>query len=827
MINPLTEKNSTGRIWLSLVVLCTLILLAGYWLVQSGGDDRVTSGLEPERTALNGPEKAVQSSLRDLQSETLRSTQGHFVTEPLETLAPLDWKGAELQPWLGVVLSSRGARPLAGSQVEFRCERGVVQTQTDAKGRFELQLPIGQQGVLIARHEGFIERAKPNVRVGPQVSILLIPSASILGTFDGEATGLSAELFAMDSTDMGQPIQSTALAEDGGFRFSDLESGLYSVRVGPHVYAILKDVPVEAGEESLVHLVDLDPSRLLLGRVVVKQGGQAIANAQIYVGYHTIGIPIALERGTERVSFSDEEGQFEAFLGAGVRTNVRVVAPWGGEAALPFLDAEEWLKRGAVKVEIQAPARLAGRLEDLEGDGVVGINVILCKLVSARGQKRGGMDRATRVLGVVTTNGVGEFDFGEVPAREDLIVLSAGARSEDSGFAEEQVLTQLKLKPGQHKTDLRLRLGLIARVAGQVLDKGGTPFEGVRLSVLNAGGETVASASSDVFGNYSMSEIPGGGDRGMAIELSLQGEILHQERLKFPKRASGSVESVELTKDFKVTRKAAVTGWILDDEGYGVEGIRLYFSLQKGRKISLGDGVSQQAGEFQLLISEVQQGKIEVALRSRVWQLPKGVSRELLLPLPDPLIINVERRAVEAGAQIRAEVLVEGSSEPVSRLRIQNARGGVLVTEGTRFYLRGIRPGRLRLSLRANGMANHSLPALELSPGMDLDLGLIRMHRGCDLTLELAGVNGVLPKGSKIKLVGLSKYAWDPEWKAPTLDLVKSAKRQGRQAVRVSRRAIARGRWRLEAQIPGFKKVTQELNLKRPRAKYKIQFALK
>jgi hypothetical protein len=827
MKNPLADKNATGRIWLSLVVLCTLILLAGYWLLQSGGDDSATSGLEPARTALHGPEIVVQSSLRDLQSETLRSTQGASVAEAPETLAPIDWQGAELKPWRGVVLSSRAARPLAGSQVEFRCERGLVQTQTDAKGRFELQLPVGQQGVLIARHEGFLERAKPNVRVGPQVSILLIPSASILGTFDGEATGLSAELFAMDSTDMGQPIQSTALEEDGGFRFSDLESGMYSVRIGPHVYAILKDVPVEAGEESLVHLVDLDPSQLLLGRVVVKQGGQAIANAQIYVGYHTLGIPRALERGTERTSFSDEEGQFEAFLGAGVRTNVRVVAPWGGEAALPYLDAEEWLKRGAVKVEIQAPARLAGRLEDLEGNGVLGVNVILCKMVSARGQKRGGMDRATRILGAATTNGEGEFDFGEVPSREDLIVLSAGARIEDSGFAQEQVLTQLKLKPGQHKTDLRLRLGLIARVAGQVLDKEGVPFEGVRLRVLNAGGETVASASSDVFGNYSMSEIPGGGDRGMTIELSLQEDVLHHERLKFPKRARGSVESVELSKDFKVTRKTVVSGWILDDEGYGVEGVRLSFTLQKGRKIPLGEGVSQQAGEFQFLIFEGQQGKVEVALRSRVWQLPKGVSRELLLPFPDPLIINVERRALEAGAQIRAEVLIEGSSEAVARLRIQNGRGGVLVAEGTRFSLRGIRPGRLRLSLRANGMANHLLPALDLTPGMDLDLGLIRMHRGCDLTLELVGVNGRLPKGSKIKLVGLSKYAWDPEWKAPTLDLVKSAKRQGSQAVKVTRRAIARGRWKLEAQIPGFKKVSQELNLRRPRGKYKITFIRK
>jgi hypothetical protein len=313
----------------------------------------------------------------------------------------------------------------------------------------------------------------------------------------------------------------------------------------------------------------------------------------------------------------------------------------------------------------------------------------------------------------------------------------------------------------------------------------------------------------------------------MTIELSLQDDVLHHERLKFPKRARGSVESVELSKDFKVTRKTVVSGWILDDEGYGVEGVRLYFTLQKGRKIPLGDGVSQQAGEFQFLISEGQQGKVEVALRSRVWQLPKGVSRELLLPFPDPLIINVERRALEAGAQIRAEVLIEGSSEAVARLRIQNGRGGVLVTEGTRFSLRGIRPGRLRLSLRANGMANHSLPALDLTPGMDLDLGLIRMHRGCDLTLELVGVNGRLPKGSKIKLVGLSKYAWDPEWKAPTLDLVKSAKRQGSQAVKVTRRAIARGRWKLEAQIPGFKKVSQELNLRRPKGNYKITFTRK
>lgn len=817
------KNERAGRVWLALALLVGVALLLGFgWMAAGSGED--SGGLEPEQAQVQTESNSDAAVLRAVDAVGTRtSSAAQPETVEPERAAPVDWKGAELKSWPGVVLSTLGAEPLVGSQVEFRCAAGVVQATTDGEGRFEVQVPQGIKGLLVARHDGYLERAKPNVISGLRVSMLLIPSASILGTFEGDPSNLEAKLFALDSPDPTIPVATAPLDEDSTFHFQNLSPGLFSIRVGPEVYAILKHVPLEAGEQREVFLEPLEPTQLLEGRVIEDPGGKPVAEAKISVSYHTIGIPRALEQDTESSSTSDGEGRFEVLLGSGVRTSVRVVAPWGGEKSLPYLDAEDWLKRGALEVKIPAAARLSGRLLDMAGEGVAAAPLVLIKAPSGKRRRGRFTEPAPAPLAVALTDGEGGFDFGDVPSKESLLILSNGVSAHMSGFAPEQVLAQLKLKPGQDRNNLRLRVGLMARVSGHVLDKAGEPFAGVLVEVSNATGESVATAISDSQGQYVLDQVPSPGNNQLIVELRWMGEVLHAERLRVPRRGRDQIGTLEVTKNFQITRKQTVQGWVLDDEGYGVEGARLYLTWKRGRKVPLGDGVSGPAGEFRFLVSEVQEGTVEVSLRSRTWQLPKTMGRDLAVPLPDPLILRVERAAIEAGAQVRGEILVEGSSQPVSRLRVQNSRSGVLTTEGTRFQLRGIRPGRLRLGLRANGLANLTLPPLDLTPGQDVDLGLIRMHRGCNLTLELQGVRGRLPRGSKVRLTGLSKYEWDPDWKAPTLDLTKGAKRRGAKPVQLQRRAIARGRYRLEVQVPGFKKHTRELKLWKPKAKFKVK----
>ncbi|MDF1838281.1 MAG: carboxypeptidase-like regulatory domain-containing protein [Planctomycetota bacterium] len=816
-------KKSGGRVWLSLAVLCAGLLVFGYLFLGGVGAGGSAGGLEPDAPPPSIASEPGGFALLEVDAETQRQAHREMtdVVEPA-VVAPIDWKGAELKPWPGLVLSTLGAEPLADSLVEFRCKAGVVQATTDADGRFEMVVPPGIQGLLTASHDGYLDRAKPNVFTGTQVSMLLMPCASIRGTYAGEPTGLEAKLLALDSTDPAEPVATVPLTEEGTFHFADLKPGQFSIRVGPGVYAILKHVPLEAGEQREVHLTPLEPTQSLEGQVVLKPGGGPVADASIEVSYHTIGIPKALERDTETFTSTDKEGRFEVFLGSGVRTSVRVVAPWGGEKSLPYLDAEEWLKRGTVEVQMPAPGQLSGTVIDSNGEGVAAAALVLIKAPSGKDRKVSAGE-SPRPIGVALTDSDGKFDFGDVPTQESLLILSNGVGAHVSGFAPEQVLVQLKLKPGQKRTDLRLRVGLMARMTGTILDRRDEPVAGVRVDVSNATGQSVASTTSDALGNYSLENVPSPGSNQLMVELRMMGEVLHAERLKLPRRARGNLDVLEFPKDFQIARKSPVQGWVLDDEGYGVEGARLYLTRQKGRKQALGDGVSGPAGEFRFLVSEVQEGTVQLALRSRAWQLPKTMGRDLAVPLPDPLILRVERAAIEAGAQVRGEVLVGDSNQPVSRLRVQNSRGGVLTTEGTRFSLRGIRPGRLRLALRANGMAYHQLPAVDLTPGQDMDLGVIRMHRGCDLTLEIEGVKRNLPKGSKIRLKSLSKYEWDPQWKALNLDLNKGVKAKGSKAVRLQRRGIARGRWRLEVQVPGFKKHTQDLKLWQPRAKFKVK----
>ena len=802
---------------MGLVGVVALLALAAFVFFQMPGSGDANLGLEPEAPGLASEHATSDSELRDMRSENERISENQATgVEPEET-APVDWGEEPLGVWRGLVLSARGAQPLADSQVEFHCSAGVVKVQTDGQGLFEMSVPMGVEGMLIARHPGFLERAKPKVRSGPRVSMLLIPSASIVGEFYGPAEGLSASLLAVDSKTPGEPKLTTELGPDGTFLFEGLAPGLYSIRVGPGVYAVLKHVPLGAGERREVHLSALEATQLLEGRVLTQPGDQPVAQAQVWVGYHTIGIPRSLEVGTERSTVSDGEGRFEVFLGSGVRTNVHVVAPWGGEVRLPFLDATDWIQRGSVEVKMPAPAHLSGILQDLQGNGVAGATILLRKATSGKPGYASRVGMNGRFERSVLTGTGGEFDFEEIPARENLILILSGGQ--DDG---DLVLASLKLKAGQHRSGLRLRSGLLATLSGNVLDLQGNPFSGVRLSVLNSDGIELVFGMSDAFGNYSIAEVPGARDKTLSILLSQAGEELHRAPLRLPKRPKGSTDVLLWNQDFRVARKLQIRGLVLDDEGYGVEGVRLHVVLKKGRRVPLGDGVSGQAGEFQFAIADVREGNVEISLRSRAWQLPKIAGRVWTLPLANPLIINVERAALEASAHVRGEVLIAGSSASVSRLRIMNARGGVLGTEGSRFSVRGIRSGRLRLKLRAHGMATLSLPALELSPGMDLDLGLVRMHRACDLTLEFRGLPKKLPKGSKLRLKSLSKYDWDPEWKAHTLDLTGQVKRRGSKPLQVVRRGIPRGRWRLEVQVPGFKKVSRELDLKKARVKIRV-----
>ncbi|MCA9002157.1 MAG: hypothetical protein KDB61_09550 [Planctomycetes bacterium] len=90
---------------------------------------------------------------------------------------------------------------------------------------------------------------------------------------------------------------------------------------------------------------------------------------------------------------------------------------------------------------------------------------------------------------------------------------------------------------------------------------------------------------------------------------------------------------------------------------------------------------------------------------------------------------------------------------------------------------------------------------------------MIRLHPSGRLNLELRGVPDKLPKGSKITLVGLSTFDWDPDWKAPKVDLVGTGRRPGKNRLRFVQRNLARGRWRLNVEIPGFKPEKREFQV--------------
>lgn len=168
----------------------------------------------------------------------------------------------------GVVTSAATQRPIANAAVQYE-ERGTVSTtRTDSKGNFEF--PAGRLGVVTVTVKNFgTARRRWPPPSGSVLHIALTPPVTVQGTLvDGMTvqpmTGVVTALVQHPAN----VVSTTALVEDGTFRFDDLPPGPGVLLAHEHGYApAISQFTVAAGDWRDVH-VRLSPDTEVTGRVL-------------------------------------------------------------------------------------------------------------------------------------------------------------------------------------------------------------------------------------------------------------------------------------------------------------------------------------------------------------------------------------------------------------------------------------------------------------------------------------------------------------------------------------------------------------------------------
>lgn len=388
------------------------------------------------------------------------STDGRPLAGATARLVPLRGPG----PWLG----PRPPRPTG--------DGGEPAATTGADGRFAVEhLLPGRYDLLVAA-PGHAPLRVPGVEVpeppgdGDLGSVVLEPGAEIAGRVvdaDGRPlAGVEVRRFARDPLigrfamgDGGEP-STVVTGEDGRFVLADLQAGA--------VVDLVLDAPgytqetvagvVAPTERPL--LVELLATATVSGRVV-DGAGAGVAGATVQAMPDAAGSPGRRRfDGRVAVARTDDDGRFE--IGEVAPGAVRLVATGNGyrSGEANGLEVSPGERRDGIRIEIERGGSLAGRVLAPDGQPVPGAVV----LVTAN-QLWGGFE--------ARTDGDGRYRLVGLPEG----VLQVIAEHPDHVGAVREITA------GDGEIQLDLHLGAGHPVSGRVIDEGGAPLPGARVSL--------------------------------------------------------------------------------------------------------------------------------------------------------------------------------------------------------------------------------------------------------------------------------------------------------------------------------------------------------
>ena len=414
---------------------------------------------------------------------------------------------------VGLVQDALG-RPLVGAQVSVRADRQRLSAETDAQGRFGLQVAEGLYTVS-ASAPGYVAAGERQVPValstGGEVELTLEPGGALEGlVLDADGRPLP-DAFVFVYRD-GQRLGQAPSDAQGRFRVSELDPGPVELFARSRDRARCARLPAEArpGQVQLVTL-RLAPGAQVTGTVSTARG-EPLPEVEVQAR--------SVQGDVRRSGKTDDQGQFTvADLYPG---RYRVTIP-GLTRDAPRAEAELEVGAGAARCDLvtRDGGVLAGVVTGPDGQPVARAGVFAIQEGVQRAETRSDEQGAWRIEDLPA----GTY---QVFSRRDREL--AGT------------LPPLTLPSGGAHTDLRVTVYPPARLRGRVLDASGQPVEGLELLARGRDAPVLRRTRTDAEGRFQMAPFYAGGYR-----LAAEGSSLTLEA-----RRRGAAQAHVTAREFEV-----------------------------------------------------------------------------------------------------------------------------------------------------------------------------------------------------------------------------------------------------------------------------------
>lgn len=638
-------------------------------------------------------------------------------------------------------------RPVAGAVARLVAGELDASATSDEAGAARLEWPLELAAALEVSSARYVDLRRPVLDLDDELEIALVRSGGIAGRVDSRARGADtgpARLWRYAGGNYrGEPLAEAQVDADGRFQFTDLAPGAYAVGITPRSAPTAFESGIVVAEGLMAQVfLSMTGGVSLRGRVVRASTEEPLAGVLVEHMPELQGINDDVERLAGSSTTTGPDGTFEIDGLAIGQVDLALRTPWGS-----FATRKENITpddQGRVRtIGIIGPARVAGRVVDQHGGAVPGARVFAAREGDLRAfdfDAPGTIGEGERTGALLHTisDGQGRFEFPEVQAAHPIYVLAFAPAS--GGAPSMPASARLaELRDGEVKSDVLLQLVGGLPLSGSVVDAAGAGLPDVSVEVRARVGRAwlpVPGTRSDAAGRFAFALVP---ETALDVRAEQPGFLTARTRVAL----APDTPPVEL----ELLPAWRVRGHVVDADGNAIEGAWVRASKGERDETRRASTTCDEFGRF--VLDTLGEGEWRLEARATGWRMPRESGPTVSLPGEPFVALVLEPEESPPPGTITGELVWAGTGGPVPGLRFDGMRGGSVTLEGTRFRITGVRPGKLQLVAKAEGMETVGFGVFELAPGGFADVGRhevrrvgtvrvkVRNHRGQDLKAQV------------------------------------------------------------------------------------------
>lgn len=604
--------------------------------------------------------------------------------------------------------------------------------------------------------------------------------------------------------------------------FADLEPGEFTLTATAPNGGVRTEAGVRAIPGEIVELsVDVGPGSIVEGQVTDLRHGEGMPDVSVRAEMMIDGVldseaRVFLARGAT----TDTNGRYRIEgLGTG---DARIVFETpDGVPAIRRIEVPERGSRLELDVEMGGLVAVEGIVLDPDGSPVPGTRVSLIPEDRFEGlegleipwfEGEGDPDRR------VTADRDGAFGFENVVPNR-LYVLHAEVPASRPG------LIPRAPKPKRLSLDTELvtwnvKLLEGAELTARIVNASGEGIAGARLEARaksKAGRLPLGHVFADAEGYATLLGLPTG---ELHLTASALGHESHEMRM-------GIGEGAETSGiEFQLAAASALDVIVRDAYGRGIGGavVRLEYAEESTPpsgpppRDTKHSSISDPSGSARF--EGVPEGPWYLSAGSAHYRMED--KRLVFTPTEDAIVLDLEEREQRPSASATARVFVGSGYESPRFLEVKGLPEAQVDRDGTYLRVTGIRPGRHRVRLRAEGCVPLQLERVVFAPGDEVDLGELRLTPGFELSVRVLDDQGDRIRNAQVTLQeeleveapkGKGKKAAPAaeSWGKPRV------LSEGRRGVYGGPEVVAPGRYRWVVEAKGMRPWTREFQHGRDR----------